>query len=226
MAGIAAIPIGWFCARRTSHYFALLSLAFGQIIWAVIYGWYSFTHGDNGISGIRAPSFLMSLTNYYYFALVCVTIALIVLWLISNSPLGTSFRAIRENPSRAEFIGISVNRYLLIAFVIQGFFLGLAGSLYCGYSRAVFPAYASFLKTNTIIIPCILGGIYNFSGPIVGVVIYVLLSKIIAAYTVYHLLIMGVIIVLVVLFMRGGIVGFISEKFPVMIARGKRKDDT
>ncbi|MCK4789900.1 MAG: branched-chain amino acid ABC transporter permease [Desulfobacteraceae bacterium] len=225
MAGIIALPIGWFCVRCTSHYFALLSLAFGQIIWATIHSWYSFTGGDDGIAGIRAPDFLLSISSYYYFSLVIAAICLIVLWMISNSSFGKTLKAIRENQQRADYIGINARRYLLIAFIIQGFFLGVSGSLYCGFSHAVFPVYASFLKGNDILIPCILGGIYNFTGPIVGVAVYIFLSKIISVYTMYWLLFLGVIIVFVVLFLRGGIVGFISEKlFPVMQRRGVRGD--
>ncbi|RLC62943.1 MAG: hypothetical protein DRI01_06040 [Chloroflexi bacterium] len=225
MAGIISFPIGWFCVRCTSHYFALLSLAFGQIIWAAIHSWYSFTGGDDGIAGIRAPDFLMSITSYYYFTLVIVIICLVLLWMISHSSLGKTLQAIRENQHRAEFIGINSKRYLLIAFIVQGFFLGVAGSLYCGFSHAIFPVYASFLKGNDILIPCILGGIYNFTGPIVGVTVYIILTKIISAYTMYWLLFLALIIIFVVLFLRGGIVGFISERLSAIEEkRGIRGD--
>ena len=225
IAGIIALPVGWFCVRRTSHYFALLSLAFGQIIWAAIHSWYSFTGGDDGIAGIRTPDFLMSIPSYYYFTLVIFAICLVVLWMICNSTFGKTLQAIRENPHRVEFIGINVRKYLLIAFIIHGFFLGAAGSLYCGFSHAIFPVYASFLKGNDILIPCILGGIYNFIGPVVGVTVYIFLSKVISAYTMYWLLFLGIVIVLVVLFLRGGIVGFISEKLsPAMQRRGVSGD--
>jgi len=213
VAGVAGGIVGWFCVRRTSVYFALLTLAFSQIIWTIIFEWYGFTGGDNGIVGVPLPSFLMPISHYYYFTLVAITGFLIILWKIVNSPFGKTLQAIRENPGRTKFIGINVRRYQLIAFVISSVFLGAAGTLFCGFSHSVFPDYAHWIKSTDMLIICLLGGIYNFTGPIMGSIVYILLSKLTSSYTIYWLLLLGVILVLLMLFMRGGIMGFISERF-------------
>lgn len=218
-AGAAGLIVGWFCVRRTTVYFALLTLAFSQIIWTIIFEWYGFTGGDNGIVGVPVPHFLMSISHYYYFSLVIITVLLIILWKIVNSPFGKTLQAIRENPGRTKFIGINVRRYQLIAFVISSVFLGAAGTLFCGFSHSVFPDYAHWIKSTDMLIVCLLGGIYNFSGPIMGSIIYILLSKLISSYTMYWLLFLGIILVFLMLFMRGGIMGFILEKFSPGIHR-------
>lgn len=220
MTAMVSVIVGWFCVRRTAIYFALLTLAFSQLIHTIIFKWYSFTGGDDGIVGIPMPSFLFSINNYYYFTLACTVMCLVALWMIINSPFGKALQVIRENPGRAEFIGINVRRYQLIAFVIQGFFLGAAGSLFCGFSHCVFPTYAHWTKAIDIIIACLLGGMYNFLGPVAGSTVYILLNKAITNFTEYWPLTLGIVVVLLVLFLRGGIVGFISEKFSAI--RGEK----
>jgi branched-chain amino acid transport system permease protein len=119
---------------------------------------------------------------------------------------------VKENPSRTEFVGISVRLYQLGAFVLSGFFLGVAGSLYCGLNQNVFPDYAHWAKSTEMIVVCLLGGVHNFLGPIVGSVVYIFLDKSISLYTEYWPLILGLIIVVLVLFLKDGIVGTISVK--------------
>jgi len=212
MAGAVGCIVGWFCVRRSAVYFALLTLAFAQIIWTIIFEWYGFTGGDNGIVGLPTPDILFPIRNSYYFSLLIVLVALFVLWRIINSPFGKTLQAIRENPNRVEFIGANVKRYQLAAFVISSTFLGIAGSLYGVFSGSVFPDYAYWIKSTDMLVVCLLGGIYTFVGPIVGSFIYILLSKIIAVHTMYWMLFLGIIVVFLVLFMRSGIAGFVSEK--------------
>ena len=114
---------------------------------------------------------------------------------------------------RTEFIAIHVRRYQLAVFVLSSFFLGVAGSLFCVFSGSVFPDYAHWVKSTDMLVICLLGGIYNFAGPIVGSVVYILLSKIISKNTMFWMFFLGVIVVFLVLFMRNGIVGFLAEKF-------------
>lgn len=222
MAGVAGVLVGWFCVRLTHVYFALLTLAFSQIIHTIIFQWYSFTGGDNGIVGIKVPDSLASINNYYYFTLAMAVICLAVMWMICNSSFGRTLQAIRENPERTEFIGVHVRRYQLAAFVLSSFFLGVAGSLFCGFNHNVFPDYAHWSKGADILVVCLLGGMYNFMGPVLGSMVYILLDKIIVSYTEYWPLVLGLIVVLAVLFLRGGIVGFIGEKFSaVMVEKGE-----
>jgi len=211
-AALAGIIIGWFCVRRTAVYFALLTLAFSQIIYTIIFEWYSFTGGDNGIVGVKTPLFLSSIQSYYYFTLIVSALCIGFMWMIGNSSFGKALKAIRENPERAEFIGIHVRRYQLAAFVISSFFLGAAGSLYCCFNHNVFPVYAHWSKGADILVVCLLGGMFQFLGPVLGSVVYILLDKIIVSFTEYWPMVLGLIVVFAVLFLRGGIAGFLSEK--------------
>lgn len=224
-AGMAGLIVGWFCVRRSAVYFALLTLAFAQIIWTIIFEWYDFTGGDNGIASIPIPEFFFALSHSYYFTLVIVAGCLFVLWTIVQSPFGKTLQAIRENPNRAEFIAVPVRRYQLAAFVLSSVFLGVAGSLFCVFSGSVFPDYAHWAKSTDMLVICLLGGFYNFAGPIIGSFLYILLSKIIAKQTMFWMFFLGVIIVFLVLFLRNGITGFLSEKLSPAIDRSAEAND-
>lgn len=212
VAAIIGLIVGWFCIRRSAVYFVLLTLAFGQIIWTIIFKWYDFTKGDDGIVNIPIPEFLTSMTNVYYFSLVVVLICLYLLWRIVHSPFGLTIQAIRENALRTEFIAVPVKHYQLAVFVLASAFLGIAGSLYCLFAGSVFPDYAHWAKSADIIIVCLLGGIYNFAGPIVGSFVYIMLSKLIAQHTIYWMFFLGFAVLILVLFLRNGIAGFLMDK--------------
>jgi len=212
VSAILGLVVGWFCVRRTAVYFALLTLAFSQIIWTIIFEWYDFTNGDNGIVSIPIPEFLFSSTISYYFVLIVVLLCILIIWKILNSPFGKTLQAIRENPLRTEFIGVNVRIYQLAAFILSSFFLGTSGSLYCIFSGSAFPDYAHWAKSTDMIVTCLLGGINSFAGPIVGSAIYVTLSKIISKYTTYWLFYLGIIILIVVLYLPNGIAGFLKNK--------------
>jgi branched-chain amino acid transport system permease protein len=212
VAALAAIPIGWFCVRLTHVYFALLTLAFAQIIHTIIFEWYDFTKGDNGIVDIPLPEILRSIPHYYYFSLIVVCLCIALLSMIIKSPFGKTLQAMRENPQRTESIGIPVRLYQLATFVLSGFFLGVAGSLFCGFNKNVFPNYAHWIKSTEMLVVCLLGGIYTFFGPIVGSIVYLFLDKVITGYTQFWPLVLGLIIIILLLFLRGGIAGFISAR--------------
>lgn len=219
VAALISAAIGWFCVRRTHVYFALLTLAFAQIIHTIIFGWYDFTKGDDGIVNIPVPSVLQPIMNYYYFSLLVTCLSVYVLWRIVKSPFGKALQALRENPNRTESIGINVRRYQLTAFIISGFFLGLAGSLFCGFNKNVFPDYAHWMKSTEMLVVCLLGGVYSFLGPIFGSVVYVLLDKVITGYTEYWPFVLGCVIIVLLLFLRGGISPFVAEKITLFTKR-------
>ncbi|MBW1705271.1 MAG: branched-chain amino acid ABC transporter permease [Deltaproteobacteria bacterium] len=212
VAAVVSLIIGWFCVRRTAVYFALLTLAFSQLIHTIIFKWYGLTGGDDGMVDIVVPGFLSSMDSYYYFALVCTALCLLAMYIIVNSAFGKALLVIRENPGRAEFIGINVRRYQLMAFIMQGFFLGFAGSLQCGFLCNVFPPIANWTKSIEIIISCLLGGMYHFLGPFVGAAVYMLLEKVVMGFTESWSLVLGLVVIFLVLFFRGGIAGFVSDK--------------
>lgn len=211
VAALLSIVIGWFSVRRTEVYFSLLTLAFAQIIYTIIQKWYGFTGGDDGLVGISVPRCLADVGSFYYFALVITIVCFFAMWKIVKSPFGQVVQGIRENPRRAEFIGINVRKYQLILFVISSFFLGVSGSLYAVFNKSIFPANIDVLKTTDIIVVALLGGMYKFLGPLLGSGVYILLNKLIANYTHYWAFVLGMIIVLLVLYARGGIAGLVPE---------------
>lgn len=219
VAALVGGVVGWFCVRRSAVYFALLTLAFAQIIWTIIFEWYDFTGGDNGIVSIPIPEFLFSRFYSYYFILSIVLVCVLLIWKIVHSPFGSTLQAIRENAVRVEFIAVPVRRYQLAAFVISSFFLGIAGSLFCVFAGSVFPDYAHWAKSTDMLVVCLLGGIQHFTGPIVGSVVYILISKIISRNTNFWMFYLGIVVVFLVLYMRNGITGFVVEKY----YRGRHK---
>ena len=216
---IVSAVVGWFCVRLTHVYFALLTLAFSQIIHTILFRWYDFTRGDNGIVDIPVPVILKSINNYYYFTFLITVLCIWFIWIIIKSPFGKTLQAIRENPQRAESVGVNVRLYQLAAFIISSFFLGVAGSLFCAFNKNVFPNYAHWAKSTEMLVVCLMGGINNFFGPIVGSIIYLFLDKTITSYTQYWPLVLGIIIIILLLFLRGGIAGFISEKITLLSKR-------
>lgn len=220
-AGVLSIIIGWFCVRRTEVYFSLLSLAFAQVIYTIILKWYGVTGGDDGLVGIPVPDYLTSVDNFYFFTLIITVVSLLVMWKIVRSPFGMVIQGIRENPRRAEFISIDVKKFQLALFTISAFFLGVAGSLYAVFNRSIFPANIDIAKSTDIIVVTLLGGMFNFLGPLLGSAIYILLNKIIANYTEYWSLVLGVVIVLIVLYAKEGAAGFIMEYLPHKKGAGK-----
>jgi len=212
IAALIGAVVGWFCVRLTSHYFALLTMAFGMIIWAIIHSWYSVTNGDNGLFGIPKPEMLSSIPSYYYFTLAIFTISAIAIRVILSSPYGVIVRAIRENSTRVNFLGVNVRNYKWLTFTLSAFFMGIGGALFAGFTASVFPQFAYWTKSGEFLVVVLLGGMFNFIGPMVGAVIFVFLDKVITAYTVYWPLVLGIILILCTITFRSGIVGFISEK--------------
>ncbi|MBI4965066.1 MAG: branched-chain amino acid ABC transporter permease [Desulfomonile tiedjei] len=213
VAAIIAAFAGWFCVKLTHAYFSLLTLAFGQIIYVILFGWYSFTKGDDGIVNIPVPSLLSDVVAYYYFALIVMALCFILIWLIVTSPFGKALTAIRENPDRAGFIGIDVRRYRLVAFVVSGVFLGVAGALFACFNKSVFPIYSHWATSGELLVVCLLGGVYNFFGPLLGGIVFVLLNKLITQYTEFWPLVLGTVLIGLVLFFKGGIAAFIENRF-------------
>ncbi len=230
-AAACALVFGLFCVRSTRIYFAMLTLAFAQIVWAICFKWNSVTGGEQGLSNVPYPDLawmaalplladLRTGDHYYLLVLVLVAIAFAVLRRIVDSPFGRILMAIRENPSRAEFIGVNVRRYQLAAFVIAGLFAGLAGALFGLFNRCVFPDFAHWAKSAEVLIMVILGGMGNFWGPAMGAAVLVLLNQQITAYTQYWPFILGSILIVLLFSLPGGIVG--AAEAAVRRVRGRR----
>ncbi len=212
VAAIAALIVGFFCVRLTGIYFAMLSLAFGELLFYIVFSWYSFTKGDDGIQGLLPPPFFQDSVNFYYLTLGIVTIALLVMWRITESPFGYIMRTLRDNQRRAAFLGINVRLHMLVNFVIAGSFAGLAGALWGPFSRSVNPGLLGWQESGIAVFMTLIGGAGAFIGPMVGSVIYTWLQAVVKMYTVYWPLTIGTIILLIVLFAPGGVLGIVDKR--------------
>lgn len=208
-----AFVIGLFCVRLTKIYFAMLTLAFSQIVWVIVFKWNTLTGGDNGIIGINFPSYLDSKVKFFYFVLIVFILVVIVLRRIVNSPFGRILIAIRENPDRTEFIGINVKLFRLLAFVISGFFAAIAGGMFCMFNNSAFPDYLHWPVSAEVLIMTLLGGKYNFFGPVIGAASLLYLRMLSTSYTEYWSLILGIILCLLLFFFPNGIAGFVQDRF-------------
>ena len=211
MGGVTALVFGYFCVRLTGVYFSILTLAFAQLMFSLFQQSYTVTGGDLGILDIQPPAFLTAVNNYYYFTLVVVAVATWLLWRIRKSPFGRTLHASRDSVVRTQFIGIDVRRYRLVAFVIAGGFAGLAGALFAPFNRAVAPFLVSWVKSSDPVLMTLLGGAQTFWGPAVGAAVFTTLHVVAIGYTTYWLLLMGGILLVGVLFLPGGILGFLED---------------
>lgn len=211
IAALAGLVIGWFCVRLTRLYFGMLQISLGSLVWAIVFRWYSFTGGDDGIHGIPMPPLLSSLNRSYYFILVILALSLMLLYLILKSPFGSTLQAIRDNPDRCAAVGINVRRHQLLAIVVATFFAGIAGVLFVVLERSVFPDLLFWVLSLEIFIMCLLGGWFTFAGPVLGAAITVALRTFVGIYTEYWTMILGVILILLIFFLPEGVMGYLLE---------------
>lgn len=224
VAAVAGLLIGGFCVRLTQLYFGMLQISLGSLVWAIVFRWYSFTGGDDGIHGIAMPAVLSPIPNAYYFVLVIFVLALTVMYLLVKSPFGATLQAIRDNPQRCEAVGVNVKRHQLTAIVIASTFAGIAGALYVVVERSVFPDLLFWILSLEIFIMCLLGGWYTFFGPALGGAIIVALRTFVGAQTEYWTLILGVILIVLIFFLPEGVMGFIMSKVRPQPAERTREE--
>jgi branched-chain amino acid transport system permease protein len=212
LAAFAALVVGFFCVRLTGIYFAMLSLAFGELLFYIVFSWYSFTKGDDGIQGLLPPPFFQDPTNFYLLTLAIVALAAAVMWRITESPFGYAMRTLRDNQRRAAFLGTGVRAHMLANFVLAGAFAGLAGALWGPFSRSVNPVLLGWGESGIAVFMTLIGGGGAFIGPMLGSVVYTMLQAVVKMYTIYWPLTIGVVILLIVLFAPGGILGVIDRR--------------
>lgn len=227
-AGLCAVAMGALTLHLSGMYFAMLTLAFSQLIFAVISNWYDLTGGDNGLS-IELPDMLLPIGHLFYLCLAIVSVSLVFLLLLAGSPFGAALTAIRENPQRAAFIGLDTRRYQLAAFAISGALTGLAGALHCLAQQMAFPSLLFWVQSADPVLMTLAGGVHSFFGPVVGAALFVGLNFVVSTYAAYPLFVSGVVVLAVVLFLPEGIVGTLtaasrrrSRRLPAPVARPAR----
>ena len=211
VAAALSFIIGLICVRLSKLYFGMLQISLGSLVWAIVYRWYGFTGGDDGIHGIPMPELVGSPLGAYYFALIVGGLSLLVMHRILNSPFGSTLQGIRDNAVRSQAVGVNVRRHQLAAIVIAGFFGGVAGVLFVVVDNSVFPDMMFWTLSLEITIMALLGGWLTFLGPMLGAAVIVCLRTFVSGFTDYWTLILGILLVLVILFLPEGVLGYVFE---------------
>jgi branched-chain amino acid transport system permease protein len=218
-AAAVALVVGFFCVRSTEVYFSMLTLAFGMMIFALVWNARDITGGDDGLIGIARPAVELGVARipigrgdqYYYFVLAFFALAVLLAARIRSSPFGLVMMGIRENATRTEFAGVPVRRYRLAVFIISGSFAGLAGALETLLESSARPTMAHWTHSAEPILVGLLGGIGTLAGPLVGSVVFIALREIVQRFTENWMIAFGIILLLIIGAFRGGIVGTIAQ---------------
>lgn len=213
LATFLSLVMGAICIRLSKLYFGMLQISLGSLVWAIVYRWYSFTGGDDGIHGVSMPALIATPKASYYFALLVTGGCLLVLYRIVKSPFGSTLQGIRDNPVRSEAVGVNVKLQQLMALVIAGFFAGVAGVLFVVVDNSAFPDMLFWTLSLEILIICLLGGWFTFLGPMLGAAIMVALRTFASTFTEYWTMIQGIILILVIIFLPEGVLGYLNVKF-------------
>ena len=227
-SALVAALFGFLCVRYTRIFFGILTLALSQVLWSLAFKFFWVTGGTDGlrvptprlvggeISAVlgKAEDKLAFLSHrYYFYVLVIFCVAVAVMWVIVHSPFGKALQAIRDNETRAEFVGVQVRHYRWVAFVISGVYTGLAGALWVPLNGLTTPDILVWTFSGKIVFFTVLGGFQTFVGPIIGAIIYNYLETYAVGHTVYWQLVLGVVLVVLVLALPAGIIGTANRLF-------------
>lgn len=213
-AGVTGALFAPLALRARGSYFLMITFALAQVVWSVAFGWRSLTNGDDGMPNVVRPHFGFSLDStepFYYFVLIIVGVAALLLVAVVTSPFGRALRGIRESESRMQALGYDVWRYQYMAFVLSAFFAGIAGALYAYYNRFVGPEYLYVVQSAEALIMVILGGAGTLLGPAIGAALIVFLEDFVSSITEHWVLVLGIIYVLVTLFAPRGLIGLVID---------------
>jgi branched-chain amino acid transport system permease protein len=227
ITGLVTAVFGYICVRHTRIFFSILALALSQVLWTLAYKFFWVTGGTDGL---RVPfgnltllgglidfkgrgAYQAFITYYYYYVLFVFCIATTLMWVIVHSPFGKALQAIRDNETRAQFLGIQIRRYRWLAFLISGSFTGLAGILWVPLNGLVTPDILYWPFSGEIVFMTVLGGFRSFTGPIVGAIIFNYLRTYAVASTEYWQMLLGIVLLVLVMVLPTGIVGTISRLY-------------
>jgi branched-chain amino acid transport system permease protein len=209
-AALGAAIFGWFAVRLSGVYLAMLTLAFAQIVWAIVFQWETLTGGSNGVLGIWPTAPFNSAWVYYLLVLALTVAGVLAMRRILFSPFGYAMRAGRDSPLRAEATGIAVLRVHWIAFIIAGTVCGLAGALFAFAKGGISPETIHVSRSIDGLVMVLLGGIHELAGPLVGAPVFTLLQDSVMRQTPYWRGVLGVVILALVLLFPMGIAGTIA----------------
>jgi branched-chain amino acid transport system permease protein len=213
---------GFICVRHTRIFFAILTMALSQVVWSLAFKFFWVTGGTDGLR-IPTPTILNGMvtvpknkiaflsSTYYYYVLVVFVVLVVLMWVIVHSPFGQVLQAIRDNETRAAFLGVRVRRARWLAFLISGGFTGIAGILWAPLNGLTTPDILYWPFSGEIVFLTVLGGFGTFSGPIIGAVAFNYLKTYAVGLTVYWQLLLGVVLIVLVLALPSGIVGTLAR---------------
>jgi branched-chain amino acid transport system permease protein len=223
IVAIASALFGYICVRHTRIFFGILTLALSQVLYSLALKLFWITGGSDGLRVARPTllaglisfsgpgAFQRFLTTYYYYVLVVFSICVVMMWVIVHSPFGKALQAIRDNETRAAFLGIRIYWFRWLAFLISGTFTGLAGILWAPLNGLATPDVLYWTFSGEIVFTALLGGFRNFTGPIVGGIVYTYLKTYAVATTEYWQALLGAVLVLLIIVLPTGIVGALSQ---------------
>ncbi|HEY4404003.1 MAG TPA: branched-chain amino acid ABC transporter permease [Xanthobacteraceae bacterium] len=218
---LGAMVIGAMIVRLRGVYFAMVTIAFGQVFYFIAFRWVSLTGGDDGLTGWKRLPLDLGFTEidiadndkaFYYLVLLCLAVSAGIMALLLNSPFGRTLLAIRENERRARFLGIPVQQHIWLSFVISAAFISLAGTLYAYLDNFVDPRAFHWQQSGDFVIMAVLGGMRSFWGPLIGAAIFVVLQDKLSSFTDNWMSLIGVFFVLVVVFFPTGVLGILRRK--------------
>jgi branched-chain amino acid transport system permease protein len=226
-AAVVAAAVGALCVRYVKIYFGMLTLAFGMLFHTFVLKFYHLTGGDEGMRFLR-PALLgqplaeMSKTAYlvgpyYYYCLALLVLAAALMWRIVHSPFGLCLRTVRDNPVKAESLGLSVPRYRWYAFVISAVYAAAGGVLLATPTGNVDPTLAYWTHSGNLVFMTLLGGFASFFGPILGAFVFIYLQDTVMSIFPYWRLVFGAILAALVIFVPTGLAGLAG-----LVARGRR----
>ncbi len=217
-----AAPVGALCVRYVKIYFGMLTLAFGMLFNSFLIKFYHLTGGDEGMRVLRPtllgfdlsqmPKIQFLVGPYYYYSAAVLAIATLIMWRIVASPFGLCLKSIRENPAKAESLGVSVKRYRWYAFLISAVYAALGGALLGPTTGQVDPNLTYWTHSGNLVFMTLLGGFAHFIGPMLGALVFIYLQDAVMSVLPYWRLIFGAILALLVIFLPGGLAGLLAGR--------------
>ena len=222
VSAVVAMPVAALCVRYVKIYFGMLTLAFGMVFYTFLLKFYKLTGGDEGMPVARPflfghdfaamPKIEYLAGPYYYYTLAVLVLAVILMWRIVHSPFGLCLKTIRDNPPKAETLGISVARYRWIAFVISAVYAGVGGALMATPTGNVDPTLAYWTHSGNIVFMTLLGGFASFFGPILGAFVFIYLQDFVMSMVPWWRLVFGAILAVIVIAAPTGLMGLLTRR--------------